>query len=124
ETPKSRSPSGIQTPSPLQRTWTIWLSNGMRLRNAAQVLGAKASSKRASKVKSPAWTTSWLIRSVSQRLRKKCRDEPDCSGAAKKQAPLQAPGGLFQAHDAAPTPPSRAPTGKKPAVAASDLLDL
>ena len=46
-TPKSRSPSGTQTASPLQRTWIAWLSNGMALRNAATVLGASFSSKRA-----------------------------------------------------------------------------
>src|SRR5947209_7110811 len=59
--PKSRSPNGIHTPSPLQRTWMAWLSNGMALRNAAQVFGASFSSKRALKLNSPTWTTSWLI---------------------------------------------------------------
>ena len=39
--------SSVQTPSPLQRTWMAWLSNGIALRKAAQVLGASASSKRA-----------------------------------------------------------------------------
>src|SRR5580698_5039003 len=38
-----------------------WLSNGIALRNAAQVFGASCSSKRAWNVKSPAWTISWLI---------------------------------------------------------------
>src|SRR4051794_35501712 len=38
-----------------------WLSNGITLRNAAQVFGASCSSKRAGKAKSPAWTMSWLI---------------------------------------------------------------
>src|SRR5229473_3036069 len=38
-----------------------WLSNGITLRKAAQVLGPSSSSKRAGNVKSPAWTMSWLI---------------------------------------------------------------
>ena len=44
----------IQTPSPLQRTWTTWLSNGNRRIKDSQVLGASAVSKRASKTKGPA----------------------------------------------------------------------
>jgi hypothetical protein len=48
-------------PSPLQRTWMSWLSNGVALRKAAQVLGANCCSKRAWKVKSPARTMGWLI---------------------------------------------------------------
>src|SRR3954453_7081710 len=42
----------------------MWLSNGSALRNAATVLGAACSSKRASKVKSPARITSLLISSL------------------------------------------------------------
>src|SRR5260370_35383575 len=38
-----------------------WLSSGIALRKAAQVLGASSSSKRAWNVKSPAWTMSWLM---------------------------------------------------------------
>src|SRR5271170_8075643 len=48
------SPRGIHTPSPLQRTWTTWLSKGSRLRNEAQVSGASLVSNRASKRKGPA----------------------------------------------------------------------
>src|SRR3954462_9253785 len=42
----------------------MWLSNGSALRNAATVLGAACSSKRASKVKSPARITSLVISSL------------------------------------------------------------
>src|SRR3954451_10351967 len=38
-----------------------WLSNGIALRKAAQVLGASSSSRRAWKMKSPAWMINWLI---------------------------------------------------------------
>src|SRR6476620_4627302 len=46
-----------------------WLSNGIALREAAQVFGASRSSKRAWNAKSPARTISWLI-----------RDTRDCEG--------------------------------------------
>jgi hypothetical protein len=43
----------------------IWLTKGIAFLNAAQVLGASASSKRASNVKSPAWIFNWLIHSLA-----------------------------------------------------------
>src|SRR5580704_6527494 len=47
--PRSRSPSGIQHASPLQRTWMMRCRYGRRLRNFAQVLGAAAVSSFAAK---------------------------------------------------------------------------
>src|SRR5262245_7242937 len=45
--PTSRSPIGIQPPSPDQRTWMIFESSGSMRRKAATVSGAASSSKRA-----------------------------------------------------------------------------
>src|SRR5438132_507631 len=52
--PSSRSPMGIQPPSPLQRTWMICDSSGRRRRNAPTVAGASASSGRARNENPPA----------------------------------------------------------------------
>src|SRR5215831_5740182 len=49
--PRSRSPIGIQPPSPDQRTWMIFDSSGRSRRKAATVAGAASSSSRALKAK-------------------------------------------------------------------------
>src|SRR5918996_3918609 len=52
--PMSRSPIGIQPPSPDQRTWMIFESSGSIRRKAATVSGAASSSKRAVNSNPPA----------------------------------------------------------------------
>src|SRR5216683_1220818 len=60
-----------------------WLSNGIALRKAAQVLGASSSSKRAGNVKSPAWTMSWLMQNSRDGLARR---------VLAKQIAAEAPG--------------------------------
>ena len=57
-----RLPSGTHAASPLQRACTICFSNGSKLRNAAQVSGAAASSNRAVNRSGP---TAMLTRDIS-----------------------------------------------------------
>jgi hypothetical protein len=52
-TPRSKSPSGIQHDSPLQRTWIILFSYGSSERKAAHVCGAFWGSRRAKNSTSP-----------------------------------------------------------------------
>src|SRR5690606_36337373 len=61
--PVSNSPSGTHTASPLQREWITWLENGSSSRKAAQVLGAAASSMRATKRKGPTSMARWRMAS-------------------------------------------------------------
>src|SRR5262249_53988660 len=58
--PRSRSPHGIQFDSPLQRQWMMRSSNGRIALNAATVLGASASSKRAANHRPDATISSTL----------------------------------------------------------------
>src|SRR5580704_6271736 len=50
----SKSPSGIQVDSPLQRTWMTFCSNGSSFENASHVFGARSSWSRARKLYGPA----------------------------------------------------------------------